>query len=70
MSETVTQRLRSLAEAAVPGERLPSVRTLMRDWQVSPVTVQRALDTLGREGVLEADTARLARSARLPSPGK
>ncbi|MGI4811134.1 MAG: PLP-dependent aminotransferase family protein [Janthinobacterium lividum] len=54
MSETVTQRLRSLAEAGAPGERLPSVRTLMRDWQVSPVTVQRALDTLGREGVLEA----------------
>ncbi len=58
MSEAVTQRLRSLAEAGLPGERLPSVRTLMRDWQVSPVTVQRALDTLSREGVLEARPGR------------
>ena len=58
MSETVTQRLRGLAEAGAPGDRLPSVRTLMRDWQVSPVTVQRALDTLSREGVLEARPGR------------
>lgn len=54
----VTQRLRALAAAAAPGERLPSVRTLMRDWRVSPVTVQRALDTLSREGVLDTRPGR------------
>ena len=55
---SVTQRLRALAAAAAPGDRLPSVRTLMRDWRVSPVTVQRALDTLSREGVLDARPGR------------
>ncbi len=58
MTETVTQRLRCLAQAGAPGDRLPSVRTLMRDWQVSPVTVQRALDTLSQEGLLEARPGR------------
>lgn len=50
----VTQHLRTLAAARAPGSRLPSVRELMRDLRVSPVTVQRALEHLAREGVLEA----------------
>lgn len=57
-SQSVTQRLRALAGAAEAGARLPSVRDLMREWHVSPVTVQRALDTLAREGVLEARPGR------------
>lgn len=57
-SHVVTQRLRALAEGAEAGARLPSVRDLMREWHVSPVTVQRALDTLAREGVLEAKPGR------------
>lgn len=50
----VTQHLRALAHAGVAGARLPSVRELMRELKVSPVTVQRALGCLAREGVLEA----------------
>jgi DNA-binding transcriptional MocR family regulator len=53
-SQRVTQHLRQLALAGAPGMRLPSVRDLMRDLQVSPVTVQRALDTLAQAGVIEA----------------
>ncbi len=53
-SHRVTQYLRDLARAAPPGSRLPSVRELMRVLQVSPVTVQRALDTLTQSGVIEA----------------
>ena len=51
---SVTQHLRGLASSQQPGSRLPSVRALMRDLRVSPVTVQHALDRLSREGVLEA----------------
>ena len=51
--ERVTQHLRSLAGKLPPGGRLPSVRDLMRSLQVSPVTVQHALDRLAGEGVLD-----------------
>jgi len=50
----VTQHLKRLAASEAPGARLPSVRTLMRELSVSPVTVQHALDRLTREGVIEA----------------
>ena len=50
----VTQHLRSLAQEQAPGSRLPSVRALMAELHVSPVTVQQALDGLAREGVLDA----------------
>lgn len=50
----VTQHLKQLAQAEPPGARLPSVRALMRALGVSPVTVQRALDRLTREGIIEA----------------
>lgn len=49
----VTQHLKALAAAAPPGTRLPSVRALMRELGVSPVTVQHALDRLTREGLIE-----------------
>lgn len=52
--ERVTQHLRALAAGGTAGARLPSVRELMRALKVSPVTVQRALERLAREGVLEA----------------
>jgi DNA-binding transcriptional MocR family regulator len=52
--ERVTQHLKALAAAAPPGARLPSVRALMRELGVSPVTVQHALDRLAREGLIEA----------------
>ena len=50
----VTQHLRRLADGQTGGSRLPSVRALMQELRVSPVTVQRALECLAREGVLEA----------------
>jgi DNA-binding transcriptional MocR family regulator len=50
----VTQYLTGLAAGGAPGERLPSVRMLMRELGVSPVTVQRALDRLTRDGIIEA----------------
>lgn len=53
-SARVTQHLRRLANAQPPGSRLPSVRALMAELRVSPVTVQQALDGLAREGVLDA----------------
>jgi DNA-binding transcriptional MocR family regulator len=53
-SHRVTQYLRDMAGAAPPGTRLPSVRELMRSLQVSPVTVQRALDALSQSGIIEA----------------
>ncbi|HET9960432.1 MAG TPA: PLP-dependent aminotransferase family protein [Polyangiaceae bacterium] len=42
--------LRSLVQSLGPGERLPSVRALVNEHHVSPVTVQRALAQLAREG--------------------
>jgi DNA-binding transcriptional MocR family regulator len=50
----VTQHLRQLAAGQPGGTRLPSVRALMAELRVSPVTVQQALEVLTREGVLEA----------------
>ena len=50
----VTQHLLRPIQAQAPGSRLPSVRTLMAELRVSPVTVQQALDGLAREGVLDA----------------
>lgn len=44
---------RWIADAA-PGSRLPSSRQLVAEHQVSPLTVQKALRTLEREGLVEA----------------
>lgn len=68
----VTQYLRDLALAAAPGARLPSVRDLMREQGVSPVTVQRAIDALVQAGLIEArpglGTFVRARKADSPAP--
>lgn len=53
-SARVTQHLRRLAADRPAGTRLPSVRALMADLRVSPVTIQKALDGLVRDGVLDA----------------
>ncbi|MBV9117453.1 MAG: PLP-dependent aminotransferase family protein [Acetobacteraceae bacterium] len=53
-TDRVTQHLRALVEGRPPRARLPSVRAMTRELRVSPVTVQRALDCLAREGLLEA----------------
>ncbi len=53
-SDRLAQHLRLLAAGLPPGGRLPSVRTLMRELAVGPVTVRQAVDRLSRDGTLEA----------------
>lgn len=50
----VIAHLRALVAAADPGARIPPVRRLMEELKVSPVTIQNAMATLTREGLLEA----------------
>lgn len=47
-------RARILAGDLEDGESLPSIRGLAREARVSVITVQRAYDDLGREGLIEA----------------
>jgi DNA-binding transcriptional MocR family regulator len=48
--ERLTRALRGVVERAAPGSRLPTVRELCEQHRASPVTVQRALTQLAREG--------------------
>lgn len=50
----MVEELRAEAKAGQPGERLPSVRELMSRHRASPVTVQRAVQRLVAEGLVEA----------------
>jgi DNA-binding transcriptional MocR family regulator len=50
--QTLGQALRRLAAAAAPGTQLPSVRELVAQHRVSPVTVHRVLHALSLEGIL------------------
>ena len=55
------------------GARLPSVRMLMQKLGVSPVTVQRALDRLAREGMIETRPGHgtfVAKRAEAPAPAR
>ncbi|MFB8386832.1 PLP-dependent aminotransferase family protein [Microbacterium sp. NPDC055910] len=52
-SERVAADLRAWISAAAPGARLPSTRDLTVRHSVSPVTVQKALRTLSRHGLIE-----------------
>lgn len=49
---TVVVSLRSEAEAAGPGGKLPSSRLLVQRWGISPVTLSRAVGLLIAEGVV------------------
>jgi DNA-binding transcriptional MocR family regulator len=53
-SSRIASRLREWVAAAAPGSRLPSTRSLVAEHQASPVTVQKALQALTREGVIES----------------
>ncbi|RAO13660.1 aminotransferase-like domain-containing protein [Micromonospora noduli] len=57
-AQRVIQDLRSLAAAAGPGARLPSVRELTARHQASPVTVAEAIRQLAAEGLIEARPGR------------
>ena len=50
--------LKSLAKTAQPGDRLPTVRSLMRDFKLAQPGVQRALQALKEEGLIDAQVGR------------
>lgn len=52
-AERIAQALRARVATAAAGTRLPSVRELMREYGSSPVTIQRAITQLVREGRLQ-----------------
>lgn len=54
----VVDALRASVRGAAPGDPLPSVRTLCRTLRASPNTVQRAVATLAREGLVETRAGR------------
>ncbi|MFB9616265.1 aminotransferase class I/II-fold pyridoxal phosphate-dependent enzyme [Kutzneria kofuensis] len=65
----VIRLLRAAAHTAGPGGRLPSVRTIMAELRVSPVTVQHAMRRLTAEGVIEVRASKGAYAAtRQPAP--
>src|SRR5262245_33218652 len=51
-------RRRIVEGGAAPGSRLPTCRTIAAEMRVSAMTVQRALDHLGREGFIATQGAR------------
>lgn len=56
--QRILAALRAFLATAPPGAPLPSVRTLCADHDASPVTVQRAIATLGREGRIVTEPGR------------
>lgn len=65
----VIRLLRAAAHGAGPGGRLPSVRAIMQELRVSPVTVQHAMRRLEAEGVIEVRASKGAfASRRQPEP--
>jgi DNA-binding transcriptional MocR family regulator len=53
-SSRIATRLRESIAVASPGARLPSTRSLVAEFQASPVTVQKALQALIAEGLIES----------------
>src|SRR5882757_4342743 len=54
----LVNRLRTEASAGQPGDQLPSTRSLVATYGVSPVTVSRALARLAAEGMVVAEPGR------------
>jgi DNA-binding transcriptional MocR family regulator len=57
-SNALVDELEAAVAAGRPGDRLPSVRELMRRHRAGPATVQRAVHQLVRRGVLDARPGR------------
>ncbi len=53
-SSRIVARLRTWIAGAAPGARLPSTRSLVAEYQASPVTVQKALQALTAQGLIES----------------
>ncbi|UZX04248.1 PLP-dependent aminotransferase family protein [Arthrobacter sp. CDRTa11] len=53
-SSRIATRLRDWIAGAGPGAKLPSTRSLVAEYQASPVTVQKALQTLTGQGLIES----------------
>ena len=62
--------LRQWIAGAAPGARLPSTRQLVSQYQASPVTVQKALQTLTSQGLIESrpGVGTFARAVRTVRP--
>ncbi|WGW11985.1 PLP-dependent aminotransferase family protein [Saxibacter everestensis] len=68
-SSRIAAGLREWLGGAAPGSRLPSTRRLVAEYQASPVTVQKALQMLTAQGLIESRPGvgtfvRAARAAR------
>ncbi|MCG8508348.1 MAG: GntR family transcriptional regulator, partial [Rhodospirillales bacterium] len=57
-SKRLNDYLESLARQAEPGDRLPTVRSLMAQFGVSQSVVQRITERLKAEGRISAETGR------------
>jgi DNA-binding transcriptional MocR family regulator len=53
-SSRIVAHLKTWMAAAAPGAKLPSTRSLVAEYQASPVTVQKALQTLTAQGLIES----------------
>ncbi|MFC4906449.1 PLP-dependent aminotransferase family protein [Actinomadura gamaensis] len=65
---SLADRLRAEVAALRPGQRLPSSRTLVDRYRVSPVTVTRALSVLAAEGLVVTRPGSGAYAAERPAP--
>lgn len=53
-SSRITAALRQWIAGAAPGAKLPSTRSLVAEHQASPVTVQKALQALAAQGLIDS----------------
>jgi DNA-binding transcriptional MocR family regulator len=69
-SSRIVLRLREWIAGAAPGARLPSTRSLVAEYQASPVTVQKALQTLTTQGLIESrpGVGTFVRAVRIARP--
>ncbi len=67
--QQIAQRLREMTTTMSPGERLPSVLDLARQFGVATDTVKVALGVLSREGSVVSAPAPVRMSRNGPDPG-
>ncbi|WP_141366312.1 aminotransferase-like domain-containing protein [Glutamicibacter uratoxydans] len=53
-SSQIVEKLKKIIDSSAPGTRLPSTRSLVTEFQASPVTVQKALQSLSMQGLIES----------------